>query len=72
MRDSKVLNPVKHLLDVVEWETVTHVCAADKSAVTPSCYHVNTDQNPRVIFSTSLNLPYETAVLMTTVGPTQY
>lgn len=72
MRHTKVLNPVKHLLDVVEWETLTHGCATDKPAVTLSCYHVNMDQNPGVIFSTSLNLSYETAVLMTKVGPTQY
>ncbi len=37
--------PIEHLWDVVEWEIQHHGCAADKSAATAWCYHVNMDQN---------------------------
>lgn len=37
------LNAIEHLWDVVE--VSHHICAANKSAATGWCYHVNTDQN---------------------------
>ncbi len=45
------LNPIEHLWDV---EREIHImdCAADKSAATAWCYHVNMDQNLRGMFPT--------------------
>ncbi len=45
------LNPIEHLWDVVERDS-HHGCAADKSAATVWCYHVNVSQNLWGMFPT--------------------
>ncbi len=44
-------NAIEHLWDVVE-QGDSLVCAADKSAATVWCYHVNMDQNLWGMFPT--------------------
>ncbi len=46
------LNPMERLCDVVEREIRIMDCAADKSAATVWCYHVNMDQNLWEMFPT--------------------